>query len=131
MYLYEFIRPTRVLYRQISRYTVNSRLSHTFLHLVVYFRHMGPSFNPLVYTRTHLVFLIIMHYTRTHLVFLIIMHHMLFQIRVKCVVTFVGVMMPYNRVKHTVIKAPGLKYFAHMAIPFGCLYIGDPSKTEF
>ena len=50
------------------------------------------------------------------------MHHMLFQNRVKCVVTFVGVMMPYNHVKHTVIKAPGLKYFDRKFVLFLLLF---------
>ena len=85
LYLYEFIQPTIVLYGRNNRYMVNSRLSCTFSHISGNFRHMGPSFNTLVYTHTHLVFLIIMHHT-------------LFQVCVKCVVTFVGVMMPYNDV---------------------------------
>ena len=109
LYLYELIRPTIVFYGQISRYTVNSRLSHTFSHLVVYFRHMGSSFNPVVYTHTHLVFLIKMH-------------HMLFQVCVKCVVIFVGVMMPYNDVKQTVTKAPGPKYFDRKFVLFYFLF---------
>ena len=109
LYLYEFIRPTITLYVRNNRYTVNSRLSHTFSHFSGYFQHIDPSFNRLVYTRTHLFFLIVMH-------------HMLFQIRVKCVVTFVGVMMPYNHVKHTVIKAPGLKYFDRKFVLFLLLF---------